>query len=420
MHNRIMVAPMCVYSANNGHLTPFHLVHLGGFAMRGAGLTIVEATGVQARGRLSPGCPGLWQDSQVEPLKQVVDFVHAQGHKIGIQLAHGGRKASTHPPWVAEANVGRGQAMVAHNDEGGWEGDVWGPSTLPYGPGCVDKVHQMTIPEIEQTVRDFASAAKRAVKAGVDIIEIHAAHGYLLCSFLSPLSNVRDDHYGGKPFENRTRMLFDVIKAIRSVIPDTMPLFLRISATEWVEGGWDVEDSIKLAKMLPEHGVDLLDVSSGGNMPQQKIVMNNGFQVGIAGRMRKELRAAGIDLPIGAVGFITQAEPAAQIVERGAKTDDAPVAAEPTKKVEADHEGTNGVDGVMLKKEPLTFETESGATTQADVILVARQFLREPEWVLRVAHQLGVDVNWPHQYARAKWSNKLTLGAEVRKEGSKI
>lgn len=387
--------------------------------MRGASLTIVEATAVQPRGRITPGCPGLWKDEQIAPLKRVADYIHGQGHAIGIQLAHAGRKASTLPPWEAEALVGRGRAVVCSNDRGGWEGDVWGPSTQPYGPGCVEDVHAMTIEEIKQTVQDFASAARRAVAAGIDVIEIHGAHGYMISSFLSPLSNTRTDQYGGKPFENRIRFLMETITAIREVIPETMPLFLRISATEWFEGGWDVEESIALAKLLPGVGVDLLDVSSGGNSAGQKIEMHNGYQVGIAGRIRASLHEAGINnLAIGAVGLITQAQPAASIVELPTPPNGT-VETGASEKVDG-AEGTNGVDGVMLKKAPLTFETEHGGQTQADIVLVARQFLREPEWVLRVAHQLGVDVSWPVQYARAKWSERVTLGLETRKEESKI
>lgn len=210
-------------------------------------------------------------------------------------------------------------------------------------------------------------------------------------------------------------MLMEILSAVRAAIPDSMPLFLRISATEWFEGGWDVEDSIALAKLLPSVGVDLLDVSSGGNSAGQKIEMHNGYQVGIAGRIRASLQEAGINnLLIGAVGLITAAQPAASIVE-------SPITP-PAETIEAapSAEGTNGVDGVMLKKAPLTFETEHGGSTQADIILVARQFLREPEWVLRVAHQLGVDVSWPHQYARAKWSERVVLGIESRKQEAKI
>ncbi len=380
-------------------MTDFHLVHLGRLALQGASLTIIEATAVQPRGRISPGDAGLWEDSQIAPIKRVADFVHGQGHKIGIQLAHAGRKASTLSPWEVEKLVGRGTALVCENSNGGWTDDVWAPSDLPYGTGCPEKVHEMTISEIEQTIQDFADAAKRAVKAGVDVIEIHGAHGYLLSSFLSPLSNVRKDKYGGPDFDNRVRMLLETCIAIRKVIPENMPMFVRISATEWMGAqGWDVEDSIKLAKILarPEHGVDLLDVSSGGNSKDQKIELHNGFQVGIAGRIRANLHDEGItSLAVGAVGLITAAEAAASIVQL------------PSPPNEVDQ-------GAAVVRKPLDIETEHGGKTQADVVLVARQFLKEPEWVLRIAHQLGVDVNWPVQYARARWSKNVTLGGEVR------
>ena len=400
--NRIMVAPMCMYSADNGHMTDFHLVHLGQLALRGASLTIIEATAVQPRGRISPGDVGLWEDSQIAPMKRVADFVHGQGHKIGIQLAHAGRKASTYAPWISEKVAGRGTALVCPNDDGGWTDDVWGPSELPYGPGCVDKVHAMTEDEIKQTIQDFVASAKRAVAAGIDVIEIHGAHGYLLSSFLSPLSNTRTDKYGGADsFDNRIRMLLETCLAIREVIPKEMPMFVRISATEWMDNkGWDVEDSIRLAKILaqPEYGVDLLDISSGGNSRDQKINMHNGFQVGIAGKIRASLHDEGLTgLAIGAVGLITAAKQAGEIVQI------------PTPPNEVD-QGAACVN----EKKALEVETEYGGTTQADVVLVARQFLKEPEWVLRVAHQLGVEVNWPVQYARARWSRNVILGDEKR------
>ena len=391
-----------MYSADNGKMTDFHLVHLGSMALRGAALTIIEATAVQPRGRISPGDSGLWEDAQIAPMKRVVDFVHGQGQKIGIQLAHAGRKASTLPPWEAEKIVGRGHAVVCPNEQGGWTDDVWAPSDQPYGQGCPEKVHAMTEAEIKQTIQDFASSAKRALAAGIDVIEIHGAHGYLLSSFLSPISNTRTDKYGGADFDNRIRMLLETCIAVREVIPKDMPMFVRVSATEWVgERGWDVPDTIKLAKILaqPEYGVDLLDVSSGGNSIDQKINMHNGFQVGIAGKIRASLHDEGLTgLAIGAVGLITAAKQAGDIVQI------------PTPPNEIDQ----GAACVSEKKSPLEIETEYGDTTQADVVLVARQFLKEPEWVLRVAHQLGVEVVWPVQYARARWSRNVTIGTETR------
>jgi len=366
---------MCTYSAQNGSLTDFHLVHLGAFAFRGASLTIIEATGVLPNGRISPECAGLWDDSQIAGIKKVADFVHSQGQKLGIQLAHAGRKASTSASWVTE----RGAAVLAGEDVGGWPNDVMGPSAIPWGEGYA-MPREMTEKDIGDLIEGFKQAARRAIEAGVDVIEIHAAHGYLLCSFLSPLSNKRTDKYGGS-FENRIRLLVEVIQAIRGVIPEGMPLLVRVSATEWMEDyekeSWDVKSTIKLAKLLPGLGVDLLDVSSGGNNKKQKISLFNSYQVGIAGRIRSELYAAGIKgLLIGAVGMITEAEVAKSIVE----------------------------DGKALKKsgdDAFEIEDENGGIAKADIVLVARQFLREPEWVLRVAHQLRVKVSWPNQYSRA-------------------
>jgi 2,4-dienoyl-CoA reductase-like NADH-dependent reductase (Old Yellow Enzyme family) len=373
LNNRFAVSPMCTYSADDGHLTDWHLVHLGGFALRGAGLTIVEATGVTANGRISPEDSGLWQDSQIAPLRRIVDYVHSQGQKIGIQLGHAGRKASTFPLWY------RGGSDVVPVEQGGWPDNVWGPSAIPFSPSY-PQPKEMTIAEIESLVKSFADAARRAVEAGFDTIEIHGAHGYLISSFLSPISNKRTDKYGGS-FENRTRVLVEVIKAIRATIPETMPLMLRISSTEWMEWSgeesWTVDQSIRLAKLLPDLGVDLLDVSSGGNNEQQKIQIHPYYQVSIAGRIREALKAEGKQLLIGAVGMITNAEMAKSIVEE----DGSRVAADGTVEVSEEH----------------------GQKTQADLVLIARQFLKEPEFVLRVAHQLGVKVAWPLQYGRARW-----------------
>ncbi|RDL29922.1 uncharacterized protein BP5553_10549 [Venustampulla echinocandica] len=372
--NRIWVAPMCMYSASNGHLTDFHLIHLSAFAYRGSSLTIIEATSVSPNGRITPEDSGLWQDSQIAPIRRVADFVHSQGQKLGIQLAHAGRKASTVAPWLAD----RGKSVVATKDVNGWPDDVVAPSAIVWGDGYVPP-KEMTENDIKDIVDGFRDSAKRAVQAGVDVIEIHAAHGYLLCSFLSPISNRRTDKYGGS-FENRIRMLLEVIQAVREAIPIGMPLLVRVSATEWMESqapeSWDVESTIRLAKLLPGLGVDLLDVSSGGNNPAQQIEMHTDFQTGIAGRIRTELFKSGIrDLLIGAVGMITEAEVAKSIVEAG-------------KAVEVD--------------QTIEIIDEQDAVAKADIVLVARQFLREPEWVLRVAHTLGVDVQWPNQYGRAK------------------
>lgn len=382
--NRFAVSPMCMYSADDGHLTDFHVAHLGSFAMRGAALTIVEATAVTANGRISPEDSGLWKDSQVAPLRRVVDFVHSQGQKIGIQLAHAGRKASTLAPWHSV----RGRSDVAAVEQGGWPDNVWAPSAIPFAPTYANP-KEMTIEEIESLVQSFVDAARRSVQAGVDTIEIHGAHGYLISEFLSPLSNKRTDKYGGS-FENRTRLLVDIIKAVRGIIPETMPLLLRISATEWMEWSgeesWTVEETVRLAKLLPDLGVDLLDVSSGGNIAAQKIVVHPYFQVSIAGQIRDALKADGKKMLIGAVGMITTAEMARSIVQ-----EDGSLAGEPA---------ANGT---------VEIEEEYGQKTHADLVLIARQFLKEPEFVLRTAQQLGVQVAWPIQYHRAHWAKDAKI-----------
>lgn len=363
---------MCMYSADNGHLTDFHLVHLGAFAYRGASLTIIEATAVLANGRITPEDAGLWTDSQIAPIARVATFLHSQNQKLGIQLAHAGRKASTCAPWLLE----RGKAITATADVGGWPEDVVGASAIRWGEGFA-MPREMSKQDIRDVVVGFRDAARRAVKAGVDVIEIHGAHGYLISSFLSPISNRRTDEYGGS-FENRIRLLVDVVKAVREVVPKGMPLLVRVSSTEWMEGqaseSWDVESTVRLAKLLPALGVDLLDVSSGGNNEKQAVTPYNNQQVGIAGRIREELYKAGIkELLIGAVGMITEAEAAKEIVEK--------------------RKG----DGIV------EIEDENGGIAKADVVLVARQFLREPEWVLRVAYRLGIKVQWASQYSRGQF-----------------
>ncbi|KAK1513144.1 NADH:flavin oxidoreductase/NADH oxidase [Colletotrichum paranaense] len=384
LNNRIWVSPMCQYSADNGHMTDYHLVHLGQFALHGAALTIIEATGVEARGRISPEDVGLWQDSQVAPLKRVVDFIHSQNQAVGIQLAHAGRKASTLAPWITET---KGKALALES-EGGWPDDCVAPSSIPFTEGWATP-RELTLEEIQGVVKAFAESAKRAVEAGVDVIEIHGAHGYLITQFLSPLTNQRTDKYGGS-FENRTRILFEVIKAVRDVIPSGMPLFLRISATEWMEydgkPSWVVEDSIKLAKLLPEAGVDLLDVSSGGNNEAQKIEISPYYQVSIAGKIREALAAEGKKLFIGAVGMISSGEMARSIVQaRGSGS--------------AEANGHNGVD--QGNAATLEVDEEHGQVTQADAVFVARQFLREPNFVYKIADEIGVRIKWANQYHRA-------------------
>jgi 2,4-dienoyl-CoA reductase-like NADH-dependent reductase (Old Yellow Enzyme family) len=386
LQNRFAVAPMCQYSADDGHLTDWHFSHLAQFSIHGAALTIVEATAVLPNGRITPQDSGLWKDSQIAPLKRIVDFAHSQGQKIGIQLAHAGRKASTVAPWL----VPKGRtSVIAAKEHGGWEDNVWAPSAIKYDEGYVTP-KEMTAEDIKELLQGFKDAARRSLEAGFDTIEIHGAHGYLITEFLSPITNQRTDVYGGS-FEGRTRLLFETIAAVREVIPESMPLLLRISATEWMEHesqpSWTLEDSIRLAKLLPAAGVDLLDVSSGANNAAQKINIHPYYQVNLAGKIREALQKDGKKLLIGAVGLITNAEMARSIVQEGKDTAGGA----------ATHDSVEVADEV------------SGQVTQADLVLAARQFLREPEFPLRVAHQLGVEVKWPIQYHRAGWAKNAKI-----------
>ncbi len=381
LRNRVIVAPMCQYSTaptgtDIGKLTDYHIATLGHYALKGAGLVFVEATGVQPNGRITPWCPGLWSDEQTESVKRVSDFIKSQGALSGMQLAHAGRKSSTMPPWVAAPF--KRPSLRADKDVGGWPADVAGPSGGPEnswdGKGLAEDggfwpPRQLTVEDIKETVDAFAQAARRSVEAGIDVIEIHAAHGYLIHQFLSPITNRRTDQYGGS-FENRSRILVEVIQAVRKQIPQEMPLFLRVSSTEWMEesdlakkfGSWDVESTIKLARLLPELGVDLLDVSSGGNHPQQRINMfaSKDYQTKIANQIREDMKAANLKLLIGAVGLITEAEQARDILDdRGADL-------------------SIGEEANAAKE---TTDAKDGKGPMADVILVARQFMREPEWV---------------------------------------
>jgi 2,4-dienoyl-CoA reductase-like NADH-dependent reductase (Old Yellow Enzyme family) len=341
LRNRVAVSPMCQYSSVEGLANDWHLVHLGARAAGGAGLVLTEATAVEARGRISPADLGIWNDSQVDPLRRVTAFIASQGAVPGIQLAHAGRKASTAPPWQGGGTVGL--------EAGGWT--VVGPSPLPFAPGS-------PVPEpldaagLRRVVAAFADAARRALAAGFRVVEVHAAHGYLLHSFLSPISNHRRDAYGGN-FEGRTRLLLETVEAVRAAWPEELPLLVRISATDWLPGGWDVEQSVELARGLRELGVDLVDCSSGGLAPGSKIPLAPGYQVPFAERIRRE---AGI--ATGAVGMITEPAQADAIIRDG----------------------------------------------RADVVLLARQLLREPSWPLRAAHELGQDAAdlWPRQYLRAR------------------
>jgi 2,4-dienoyl-CoA reductase-like NADH-dependent reductase (Old Yellow Enzyme family) len=337
--NRIAVSPMCQYSCDNGMASDWHLVHLGSRAVGGAGLVFCEATAVEARGRISPEDLGLWSDAQIEPLARITRFVRSQGSMAGIQLAHAGRKASTYRPWS-------GQGMIPAS-LGGWS-NVVAPSAVQFLPEYPIPAG-LTEDGIAGVVRAFGAAARRAVEAGFGVVEIHAAHGYLLHEFLSPLSNLREDQYGGS-FANRTRMVREVVEEVRRQWPEKNPLFLRISASDWTEGGWDVEQSVELARMLQPLGVDLFDCSSGGNVSNAKIPLGPGYQVPFAERIRRET-----GIPTAAVGMITDAGQADAIVRTG----------------------------------------------QADMVLLAREFLRDPYWPLHAAQALGQKTSWPSQYLRA-------------------
>ena len=330
---------MCQYSYEDGFSNDWQLVHLGSRAAGGAGLVFAEATAVEEKGRISPGDLGIWKDAHVEPLARVARFVASQGAVPAIQLAHAGRKASTGVPWITEKPLGE--------KDGGWT--PMGPSAIPFAEGyptpeALDKAG------IARVVKSFQAAAKRALQAGFQVVEIHAAHGYLINEFLSPFSNQRQDEYGGS-FENRIRLLRETVKAVRVEWPEKYPLFCRFSATEWKEGGWTIEDSVELAKILKGEGVDLIDCSSGGNVPGVKINVVPGYQVPLAERVKKE---AGI--ATAAVGLITGAAQAEEILQKG----------------------------------------------QADLVLLARQMLRDPYFPLHAAKELGVEVKWPNQYSRAR------------------
>ncbi|KAK4033724.1 FMN-linked oxidoreductase [Parachaetomium inaequale] len=320
MQNRIMVSPMCQYSAHEGFHTPWHSTHLGGIVQRGPGLTVLEATAVQANGRITPQDSGLWLDAHADLLRSHVDFAHSQNQKIAIQLSHAGRKASTVAPWLS-------RGAVAPPSEGGWPADVVAPSTVPY-----DAQHAapraLSETEIEQLKSDFVAAARRAVRAGFDAVEIHGGHGYLLHQFVSPASNRRTDRYGGS-FENRVRLPLEVCEALRATIPEGMPLLYRLSATDWLEEAegyegpsWAVEESVQFALLLAENGVDFLDVTTGGNHPQQKIRPGPAYQAPFAKTIKK---AVGDKMLVGTVGAITTGTLAEELVSGGGGADDVPL-----------------------------------------------------------------------------------------------
>lgn len=340
IRNRVWVAPMCQYSAVDGVPGDWHLVHLGSFARGGAGLVVSEATAVVPEGRISPEDAGLWNDEQQAVWSRIVDFVHGQGAAAGIQLAHAGRKASTYSGFTGA----RGAVTDA---DGGWR--PLGPSAAPY-PGLREDPEPLDLPGIARVVTAFGDAAVRAVAAGFDVLEVHAAHGYLLHEFLSPLSNHREDEYGGS-FEHRVRLVLEVVREIRGRVAAGVPLVVRLSATDWVDGGWSADDTVRLAALLREEGVDLVDTSTGGNVATD-IPVGPGYQVPFARRIRAEAR-----IPTGAVGLITEPKQAEDILADGS----------------------------------------------ADVVLLARELLRDPHWPLRAARELGeTDADlWPVQYRRA-------------------
>ena len=337
--NRIAVSPMCQYSCEDGLATDWHLVHLGSRAVGGAALVIAEATAVLPEARISPQDLGIWSEAHIEPLARIAQFIHSQGSVAGIQIAHAGRKASTARPWDGAGKL--------TEQEGGWN-DIVAPSAVAFAPNYPMPA-AVTVERIASIVDAFGKAAQRALDAGFRVLEIHSAHGYFLHEFLSPLSNHRSDQYGGS-FENRTRIVREVVNRVRQYWPERLPLFIRISATDWVEGGWDTDQAVELARSLRTLGVDLVDCSSGGNIADAKIPMAPGYQVPFAERIRRD---AGI--LTGAVGMITEAQQADEIIRRG----------------------------------------------RADIILLAREMLRDPYWPLHAAAQLGKQISWPAQYLRA-------------------
>jgi 2,4-dienoyl-CoA reductase-like NADH-dependent reductase (Old Yellow Enzyme family) len=338
--NRVAVSPMCEYSSTDGFANDWHLVHLGSRAVGGAGLVFTEATAVVPEGRISPEDLGIWKDEHIPMLARITSFIREHGSVAGMQLAHAGRKASTAAPWKGGKPIG--------GEAGGWS-PIFAPSAIPFDHGYQTPAALDTT-GVRHLVSSFASATRRALDAGFQIIELHAAHGYLINEFLSPLSNKRTDEYGGS-FENRTRVLREIIEAVRETWPESLPLFVRISATEWTDGGWDIEQSVELARMIAPLGVDLIDCSSGGNVPKVRIPTGPGYQVPLAERVRSESAVR-----TGAVGLITSARQADEIVRSG----------------------------------------------KADLVLLAREELRDPYFPLHAAKELGAQIAWPKQYLRAR------------------
>jgi 2,4-dienoyl-CoA reductase-like NADH-dependent reductase (Old Yellow Enzyme family) len=339
LRNRIAVSPMCQYAATDGFANDWHLVHYGSRAVGGAGLIMQEATAVLPEGRITPCDLGLYKEEHIEMLRKITGFIHQQGAVAGVQLAHAGRKAGCAIPW-------KGGRQLVEN-EGGWTKVA--PSSIPFNPDEITP-HEMDIPDIINVEASFKLASTKALQAGYKILEIHAAHGYLIHQFLSPLSNHRTDSYGGS-FENRIRLLLEIVKEVKSVWPENRPLFVRISATDWCEGGWNLEEAIQLVSILKKEGVDLIDCSSGGLVPYQKIQLGPGYQVHFSERIRKET-----GILTSAVGLITEARQAEEILQNG----------------------------------------------QADLIMLGRESLRNPYFPLQAAKALDQDMQWPLPYIRAK------------------
>ena len=339
--NRLVVSPMCQYSSEDGFANNWHLVHLGSRAVGGAALIITEATAVSAEGRISYADLGLYKDEHITRLKEITDFIHQHGSVAGVQLAHAGRKASHEVPW-------KGNAQIPAEEPNGWQ--TYGASAIPFSEGQQPPV-ELDKAGIEKVKADFKAAAQRALHAGFKVIEIHGAHGYLFHQFYSPLSNHRTDEYGGS-FENRIRLLLEVIDTVKEVWPAENPLFVRLSATDWTEGGWTIEDSVKLVNILKDKGVDFIDTSSGGNV-LARIPLKPGYQVEFAEAIRKT------GILTGAVGLITTPTQADEIIQTG----------------------------------------------EADMVFLAREMLRDPYFPLHAAHTLGHDIKWPSQYERAKLAN---------------
>lgn len=345
LKNRIGVSPMCQYSSVDGFANDWHLVHLGSRAVGGAGLLICEATGVEARGRITPDDLGIYKEEHIEMLKRITGFIEEWGAVPGIQLAHAGRKGSTLSPWKAES---RHAKVDLKDDEGGWE--VVGPSPVPFNPEWRNP-HELTISEIKEIQEKFRVATQRAIKAGFKWMELHAAHGYLLNSFYSPLSNFRKDEYGGS-FENRIRFVVETAKIIRSEWPSAYPMSVRLSATDWVDGGWTVDDSVELSKILKAEGVDVIDCSSGNVRASDRYPFAPGFQVPLAEKVKSQA-----NVMTAAVGLITEPAQANEIIQK----------------------------------------------SQADIVLLAREMMRDPYWPLRAAHELGLPTTaaLPRRYTYA-------------------